>query len=154
MTHVSRKEGGRGLTSREDSVDALTQRLKDYMKTSQERLITVTRNSTCNLKINRITITWKQKWEEKQWYGYFKWQTHENACKNTWTWLRKGNIERETEPLLMAAQNSTIRTYYVKVKIYKTQLNSKCRLCDDREKWNLQSHNQGIQPISTKRVQE
>ena len=27
-----------------------------------------------------------------------------------WTWLRKGNLTRETEFLLISAQNNTIRT--------------------------------------------
>ena len=34
----------------------------------------------------------------------------------------------------MAAQNKAIRTYHIKAKIDKTQQNSKCRLCGDREK--------------------
>ena len=38
--------------------------LKDYIK-KQQRLIAVTRNSTGSIKINRTTITGKQKWEEK-----------------------------------------------------------------------------------------
>ena len=51
----------------------------------------------------------------------------------TWTWLRKGNFKRETESLLMVAQNSAIRTNHIKAMIDKTQQNSKCRLCGDRE---------------------
>ena len=42
--------------------------------------------------------------------------------------LRKGNFKREIESLIMTAQNNTIRTDYVKAKIYKTQQKSKCRL--------------------------
>ena len=34
----------------------------------------------------------------------------------------------------MAAQNSTIRTNHMKVKIDKRQQNSKCRLCGDKDK--------------------
>ena len=49
------------------------------------------------------------------------------------TWLRKGNFKRETESLLMAAQNSAIRTNHIKARIDKTQQNSKCRLCGDRD---------------------
>ena len=49
------------------------------------------------------------------------------------TWLRKGNLKRETESLLQAAQNNAIRTNYVKAKIDKTQQNSKCWLCADRD---------------------
>ena len=34
--YVSRREGGRGLTSIEDSVDASIQRLEDYIKNAEE----------------------------------------------------------------------------------------------------------------------
>ena len=46
---------------------------------------------------------------------------------------RKGNFKRETESLLIAAQNSAIRTNHIKARIDKTQQNSKCRLCCDRD---------------------
>ena len=42
------------------------------MKKSKEKLFTVTRNNTNNTGINRTAITRKQKWEEKQLYGYSK----------------------------------------------------------------------------------
>ena len=79
------------------------------------------------------TMTRKQKWEEKQLYGYFKWQTSEISHEKTWTWLRKGNLKRETECILIVAQINAIGTNYAKAKIDKTQQNSKCRLCDDRD---------------------
>ena len=41
--------------------------------------------------------------EKLQLYDYFKWQTSNIAHKKTWTWLRKGNLKRETEDLLIAA---------------------------------------------------
>ena len=50
-----------------------------------------------------------------------------------WTWLRKGNFKRETESLLIAAQDNAIRTNHIKARIDKTQQNSKCRLCGDRD---------------------
>ena len=49
------------------------------------------------------------------------------------TWLSKGNFKRESEYLLIAAQNSTIRTNHIKARIDKTQQISKCRLCGDRD---------------------
>ena len=69
---VSRKEGGREFTSIEDSIDTSICRLEDYKKKKEK--ITATRNST-NSIINRTTR--KQKWEEKQLYGYFKRQISE-----------------------------------------------------------------------------
>ena len=43
---------------------ALIQRLEDYIQKYRGRLITVTRNSIDNRRINRTIITRKQKWEK------------------------------------------------------------------------------------------
>ena len=67
--YVSRKEGGRGLASIEDSVDVSIQRLKEYIQKHKGGLITATRNETENTMNNRMTITRKQKWKGKQLYG-------------------------------------------------------------------------------------
>ena len=56
--------------------------------------------------------------------------------EKTWTWLRKGNLKRETESLLIAAQNNAIKANHIKVRIDKMQQNSKRRLCGDRDKTN------------------
>ena len=82
---------------------------------------------------NKATITRKQKWEEKQLYGHFKRLINNISHEKTETWLRKGNVKRETESLLIAAQNNTIRTNHIKARIYRMQQNSKCRLCGDRD---------------------
>ena len=70
--YVSRKEGGGGLASIEDSVDALIQQLEDYIQKHDGGLITAIRNDSDNTMDNRMTITRKQKWEGKQIYGCFK----------------------------------------------------------------------------------
>ena len=59
--YVSRNEGGRGLASIRDSVDASIQRLKDYMQNHNGGLITATRNDTDNTMDNKMTMTRKQK---------------------------------------------------------------------------------------------
>ena len=129
---VSRKEGGRGLTSIEDSVHASIQRLKDYIQKHEGGLVTATRNETENTMNNRMTISRKQKWEGKQLYGRFKRLINNISHDKSWTWLRKGNFKRETESLLIAEQGSALRTNHIKERIDKTQQNSKCRLCGDR----------------------
>ena len=70
--YVSRKEGGRGLASIEDSVVTSIQRREDYIQKHDGGLITANKNDTDNTMDNKITITRKQKWEEKQLYGLFK----------------------------------------------------------------------------------
>ena len=45
-----------------------------------------------------------------------------------WAWLRNGDLKRETESLIVAAQNQSIRTNLVKAKIGKSQRDSLCRV--------------------------
>ena len=131
--YILRKEGGRGLASIEDSVDTSIQRLEDYIEKHERRLITAIRNDTDNTKDNRMTKTRKQKGEGKQLHRRFKLQINNISRDKTWTWLRKGHFKRETESLLMAAQNSAIITNHIKARIDKTQQNSKFRQCSDRD---------------------
>ena len=62
--YVSRKEGGRGLASTEDSVDASIQRLEGYIEKHERGLITTIRNDTDNTIDERMTTTRKQKWKK------------------------------------------------------------------------------------------
>ena len=57
--YVSRKDGGRGLASIEDSVDASIQRLPDNIQKHDGGLITAIRNDN-NTMDNRMTITRKK----------------------------------------------------------------------------------------------
>ena len=121
--YVSRKEGGRGLASIEDNVDASIRRLENYIEKHEGGLITAIRNDTDNTMDNRMTITWKQKWEGKQLDGRFKRLINNILHDRTRTWLRKGNFKRETGSLLIAAQNNAVRTNHIKARIitrYKT----------------------------------
>ena len=130
--YVSRKEGGRGLTSIEDSVDASIQRLGDYIEKHEGGLITAIKNDTDNTIDNRMK-TRKQKRKEKQLHGGFKRLINKISHEKTWTWLRKGNFKRETESHLIVAQNNAVRTNHIKAIIDKMQQNCKCRLCGDRD---------------------
>ena len=85
------------------------------------------------MRTNRTTINKKQKWEEKQLYGRFKRLINNISHKKTWMWQRKGNLKRETESLLIAAQNNAMRTNHIKARIDKTQQNCRYRLCGDRD---------------------
>ena len=131
--YMSRKEGERELVNIEDSIDALIQ-FKDYVEKHRRRRITATKSNTDNTRINRMEITRKLKCEEKQLYGRFKWQTSDISHKKMWTWLRKGDLYRETKSLQLAAWNDAIRTNYIKARIDKMQQNSRFRLCSERDK--------------------
>ena len=115
-----------------DDVDRLSvSRKEGGIEKHERRLISAIRHDTDNTIDERMTTTRKQKWEEKQLYGCFKRLVNNMSHQKTWTWLRKGNLMRETESLLIAAQDNAIRTNHIKVRIDKAQQNSKCRLCRD-----------------------
>ena len=69
----------------------------------------------------------------KKLHGHFKRQTSEISHKKTWAWLKKGNLKKESESILITAQNNAIRTNSVKAKIDKPQQNNRCRLCGDKD---------------------
>ena len=79
-------------------------------------IITATRKNTDNMSANRTTITKKQKCEEKQLYGCFKRLISNISHKKTWEWLRKRNLKREIESLLIATQNNAIGTNHIKAR--------------------------------------
>jgi hypothetical protein len=48
-------------------------------------------------------------------------------------WLKYGDIKRETESTVVAAQDRAISRNYFKNKIFKEEIESKCRLCKQNE---------------------
>ena len=70
----------------------------------------------------------KQKWKTN--IRIFQ-ATNEISHEKTWTWLRKENLKKETEFLMITAQNYAITTNYVKGKIDNIQQNCKCWLGRD-----------------------
>ena len=57
--YVSRKEGGRGLASIEDSVDSSIQRIEDYIQKHDGGQMTAIINDNDNTMDNGMTITKK-----------------------------------------------------------------------------------------------
>ena len=131
--YVSRRVGERGDAGIEDSVKTSIERFEDYIEKRRGRLIIATRNNTNKTRASEMTISRKQKWEEKQLYGCFRWLIIDISHEKIWTWLRKENLKTETESLLITAKNNAIRTNHIKAKIDKTQQNSRCSLCGERD---------------------
>ena len=93
--YISRKEGGREITSIEDSGDTSVQRLEHYIEKHEGGPITAIRNDTANTIDERMTKTRKQKWEEKQLYVRFKRLINKISHVKTWTWPRKGTLREK-----------------------------------------------------------
>ena len=133
--YLPRKDGGRGLISIEDCVELAIRGLEVYIHGSEERLIKAARGDKKeDLETTSVLKTKKKEkklknWEEKVLHGQYIRQTKEVRSDQSWTWLQNGDLKRETESLIVAAQNQSLRTNLVKAKIDRSQEDSLCRLC-------------------------
>ena len=55
-------------------------------------------------------------------------ETKKVRSDQCWAWLQNGDLKRETESLVVAAQNQSIRSNLVKARIDKSQKDSLCRV--------------------------
>jgi hypothetical protein len=53
--------------------------------------------------------------------------------KQSYRWLKFGNIKGESESTVAAAQDQELSTNYFQNKILKEEVDSKCRLCKQHE---------------------
>ena len=52
---------------------------------------------------------------------------------DSWEWLSKGTLKKETEGMLMAAQDQALRTNAIKSRIDKQDISPVCRMRGKRE---------------------
>ena len=133
--YVPRKEGGRGLISVDDFVNQAGILLETYVQSSEEKILRAVRRkgvenqeTPASFKERRRTEN-TQGWKEMALYGQFARQSEDQRNDETWTWLKKGKLKRETESLIIAAQDQAVRTNYVKATIDRSQDDPKCSMC-------------------------
>ena len=129
---IPRKKRGRGLISIEDCAELAIRGLEVYVHGSEERLIQAARGDKIDgleaasalkksKKVKRL-----EDWQKKVLHGQYLRQTKEVRSDQSWAWLQDGYLKRETESLIVADQNQSIRTNLVKAKINKSQGDSLC----------------------------
>ena len=133
--YIPRKEGGRVLISIEDCVELAIRGLEVCIYGSEERLIQATRgDKTDGLEAASVLKRSKKEkrledWEEKVLHGQYLRQTKEVRSDQCCAWLQNGDLKRQAESLIVAAQNQSIRRNLVKARIGKSQGDSLCRVC-------------------------
>ena len=65
-------------------------------------------------------------------HGQFERDTKAQKCVDTWDFLRKGDLKRETENLIFAAQEQALNTNAINKNIYGKDCSDRCRLCGDQ----------------------
>ena len=120
--YIPREEGGIGLISTEDCVELAIRGLEVHVHGSEERLILAARGDKIDglEAVSALKRSKKEKrlkdCEEKVLYGQYLRQTKEVRSDQYWAWLQNKDLKRETEILIVAAQNQSIRTNLVKAK--------------------------------------
>ena len=118
----------------EDFVELAIKGLEVYVHGREERLIQAARGDKIDgLEAASVFKRSKEKkledWEEKVLHDQCLRQTKEVRSNQCWAWLQNGDLKRQTESLIVAAQNQSVRTNLVKTKIDKSQGDSLCRVC-------------------------
>ena len=134
--YFERAKGGRGLISVQDCISIEVESLRKYVQQSNERLLKVVNSEEMLEKgktKNDVRKERLEKYKSKTLHGKFITNTQEGRDDCTWAWLRKGDLKKETEGMIMAAQDQALRTRYIRKEIDKEDISSKCRLCDERE---------------------
>ena len=136
--YVPRKHGGIGLISVEDCINQARVSLEAYVRSSEEELlkavraeVTGSQETTTSFKVRRRAEN-TQEWKEKPLHGQFVRETEDQSNEETRSWLKQGSLKRETEALIIAAQDQALRTNYIKATIDKSQIDAKCRMCRDK----------------------
>ena len=134
--YLPREEGGRGMMAIEECVRLEECSLSDYIKTSnidndavmdiflKEKTKAETKQEN---KSNRMNG-----WKNKVLHGQYPGKTDDLEV-SSWDWLKTGWLKKETEGMLMAAQDQALPTRNYKVKVMKEEGSSKCRMCGQRD---------------------
>ena len=136
--YIPRKERGRGLISIDDCVELAIKGLEVYIQGSEERFIQAARGDKID-GLEAVSVLKRSKkekrledWENKVLHGQYLRQTNEVRSDLCWAWLQNGDLKRETESLIVVAQNQSIRTNLAEARIDKSQGESLCSVQKSR----------------------
>ena len=136
--YLPRKEGGRGLIGIEECVRRESKSLHDYLRESTEWMLQAALKEKVIVEEESLQDHERRRkdkkvknWKEKALHGAFVQQISDEAGEESWRWLRNGFLKMETEGLILAAQEQTLRTNSIKYSIDKTSEIPLSRLCGD-----------------------
>ncbi|XP_062816932.1 uncharacterized protein LOC134293409 [Anolis carolinensis] len=139
--YLPRRSGGRGLLQVKQAVKEEEHALAEYVKQSEEPALIEVKNQKL-LKAQQTKNQYKKatlqtradSWHNKTLHGKFLDKIEGKADKEkTWLWLTNGTLKKETEGLILAAQEQDIRTKAIQAKIEKSADDPKCRLCKETD---------------------
>jgi len=138
--YLKRSEGGRGLISAEEAIRTECCALGQYIKESTNPILRlawtnniIKENEDSKSYKERMTEEKRTEWIEKPLAGQYHRQVQEIQDKNSWNWLKRGEIKKETEGLITSAQDQALRTRVIRARIEGRGGNTKCRMCGQKD---------------------
>ena len=138
--YLPRSEGGRGLQQIRQTVEEEKRSLSEYVSSRKEAALQEVKQEGLLIdgtkrEFRRQELqSRRQRWSSKPLHGQYLKNIEGKVDETlTWAWLKHGELKKETEGFIMAAQDQALRTNAIKCKIDKTSNSSMCRLCGDRE---------------------
>ena len=71
----------------------------------------------------------KLEWKGKSFHGQYVRTIEGKTDEDTWRWLRNRYLKAETEGMILAAQEQTLRTRAIQAGIDKREVSPLCRMC-------------------------
>ena len=139
--YLKRVEGGRGLQCLEEVVKLEELSLAFYLSKKEDKLLKEVvqeglfqETEDPNERKRQNTAERKKRFEEKILHGQFERGIKEvKDQKGSWLCLNKGYLKKETEGLIVAAQDQALRTNWIRRNIDKENISAKCRLCGEND---------------------
>jgi len=136
--YVPRNRGGKGLMSIKDTLRKEKSMIANYIKerkddellrhcvplTDDEKYLNFTKQQ---LKQELIT-NHENEWKNKTIHGKYFREVEKRELAD-YAWLKQARFKKETEALIMAAQEGALRLNYIKHTVDHTTNSGKCRMC-------------------------
>ena len=120
------------MTSVEECIASELRSLHHYIVNSEETLLTAVAKEEGIFKEQvegkeeykkRVDAEKKEEVESMKLHGQFERDTKDLKTEESWNWLSKGYLKRETESLITSAQDQALNTNSIKKSIYLTCIN-------------------------------
>ena len=72
-------------------------------------------------------------WQNKPTHGQFLRQTNDLSRDDTWQWLQGWELKKETDGMIMAAQDQSLRTRYIQRATDGPNNSPKCKKCNHND---------------------
>ena len=127
--YLPRSEGGKGLLSLEECVNAEKRSLGQYLKMNEDEWLRsaweeglIKEDEDPKVYRERTSKSWMDEWQNKPMHGQCLRQTNDLSSNDTWQWLQRGELNKETQGMIMAAQDQALTTSYIQRVIDGTNI--------------------------------